>query len=175
MLLFSSDLSDSDIKRLNEGINKGKSNECWEWQKSLITSGHPSFAFTSKRLQKRIQIGGHRAVALIKYQELDSEDFAMHSCDNPKCCNPNHIIKGNCKQNTQDASIRGLMRSVKGSQHGKAKLTEADVYRIMTLLSNGESQTNIAKRFNVSACAIGDIKFGRRWRHLTTLKPDCPT
>lgn len=169
MKLFSSDLSESDIKRLNAGIKKGEPDECWEWQKGLKTGGYASYAFTSKRLNKLIQIGGHRAIALIKYQVLESEDFAMHTCDNPKCCNPEHIIKGSCKQNTQDACLNGLIKHAKGSQHGRSILVEDQVHLILQFLNEGKPQAEIARFFNVSPSAIADIKHGRRWKHLTKI------
>lgn len=58
-------------------------------------------------------------------------------------------------------SQRGKPRKTTGENHGNSKLTDEDVRQIKTLMINGVSQREIAKLFNVTKTAIGDIQRGK--------------
>ena len=49
-----------------------------------------------------------------------------------------------------------------------AKLTEEQVIEILTMLSRGEKQKDIALKFNTSIKNIWKIKSGKSWKHLQT-------
>ena len=69
------------------------------------------------------------------------------------------------KENRNHAAQKGL--AARGAQAGIAKLNRKAVLEIKALLKSGEKQKKIAKRFNVSICAINDINTGRTWSWLT--------
>lgn len=48
----------------------------------------------------RKSISLHRIAFLDNYGYLP--EVVMHTCDNPRCINPNHLIAGTYKQNSQD-------------------------------------------------------------------------
>lgn len=55
-----------------------------------------------------------------------------------------------------------------GSDNHQAKLTERQIIQIDKLLRDGKvSQSDIAKKYNVSKALITGIKKGKRWGHLT--------
>lgn len=54
----------------------------------------------------------------------------------------------------------------RGSEHGRAKLTEDDVQQIKQLIAQGHQLTKIAERFGVSISTISLIKHGRKWKHV---------
>lgn len=60
-------------------------------------------------------------------------------------------------------------RVPRGEQHGCAKLTEDDVRNVLRLLSEGVTQTDIARGLNVTPATISLIKCGKKWRHVTGL------
>lgn len=88
-----------------------------------------------------------------------------HSCDTPRCVNPNHLSEGTHADNMHDKVLRG--RQPHGEQVEQSKLTENDVRYIRQLLQNGVNLKTIAQRFPVSSVAIGDIKRGKTWRHVS--------
>ena len=54
----------------------------------------------------------------------------------------------------------------RGERHPMAKLTEIAVKKIISHLNSGKKIVNIAKEFSMSPQAIGDIKSGKRWKHI---------
>lgn len=87
-----------------------------------------------------------------------------HSCDNPRCINPDHLSLGTQSDNIQDAVRRGRHNPARGERSGSAKLTAADVrfIRESTL-----KQQELANMFGVRQGTISRIKGGSRWAHLT--------
>lgn len=91
--------------------------------------------------------------------------FIRHSCDNPPCCNPKHLIAGTPKQNTQDMMAR--RRGVTLEQRRfSAKLTPANVRLIRKLSQKGISQTELALRFNLSRPSICEAVHFKTWKEI---------
>lgn len=87
----------------------------------------------------------------------------MHTCDNPKCCNPKHLVDGTHAENAADRERKGRSYRCPGERNPNAKLTDDDVLIIRQL---NDTQENIALRFNVSACLISRIKSRKCWKHI---------
>lgn len=75
-----------------------------------------------------------------------------------------NLCYGTPKQNEEDR-IRDGTNPV-GIRNPYAKLTEANVYEIRSLLAAGKSQISIANTFGVSQSGICLIKLGKTWAHL---------
>lgn len=96
---------------------------------------------------------------------LGAAEQVRHTCDNPPCCNPAHLLRGDNAANVNDREARG--RTARGSRHPAAKLTEAQAREIRALYASGaETQKQLAHRFGVSTAIVGGICRGRRWRHV---------
>ena len=52
-----------------------------------------------------------------------------HTCDNPPCCRPDHLLDGTQADNIKDRQDRGRHRPgrLAGEQHSQAKLTQVQV------------------------------------------------
>jgi hypothetical protein len=81
-----------------------------------------------------------------------------HTCDNPPCIEPEHLLLGTQADNMRDMAERGRARNA------NTLLTSADVSEIRNRLSMGEHQQLIGDLFGVSRKAISDIACGRRWK-----------
>jgi len=122
---------------------KGK-DECWLWQGSLDKEGYGTLK------KKRILFFAHRLAWSYTFQKTTSLHI-LHSCDNPPCCNPNHLREGTQQDNMRDRQKRG--RQV-------CKLTPQQVRLIRTKIANGIRQKDLALQFNVTPSAISHLNRG---------------
>lgn len=80
------------------------SNLCWEWEASLDTKGYGQFKPRSQLPPMR----AHRVAWEIYYgRNVPDGAHILHSCDNPKCCNPYHLRPGTHNDNMADKVARG--------------------------------------------------------------------
>lgn len=86
-----------------------------------------------------------------------------HTCNQPLCINPVHLILGTNKQNSEDM-VRADNHST-GERNGSVKLTESQVLKIRRL-SESMSLEDISKMFPVSATSIGRIVKRENWKHI---------
>jgi hypothetical protein len=91
-----------------------------------------------------------------------------HTCDNPPCMRPSHLMLGTIADNARDAMERGRIvgSKLKGSQVTTAKLTEAQVAEIKALLRAGATIKGTARKYGVSKFPIQQIAHGKAWKHV---------
>ena len=94
---------------------------------------------------------------------------ALHKCDNPSCCNPNHLFWGTQKDNMADCAAKGRINPSKGELSGRAILTEKDVIDIRKMASRGMSYAILGKRFGVHKQTIASVVVGKSWKHIPYL------
>ena len=95
--------------------------------------------------------------------ESKLEGVVRHTCDNPRCVNPLHLVLGSHSDNTSDMLFRGRANPPTGVRSATCKLTEAQVLAIRD--AEGK-QKDIAARFGIGQDQVSRIKGGKRWRHL---------
>lgn len=105
---------------------------------------------------KRIQMGLHRWVFLQHNGYLPK--IVMHSCNNPRCINPTHLIPGNQKLNQQQMSREGRQR--------QQQLCASQVLEIRRRFASGERIVDLAKAFNVGWYCIRSVVTRRSWAWL---------
>ena len=87
-----------------------KRNGCWEWKGDLHPNG---YAYTTNYENgKRMHV--HRISYTIFKGEIPPGLYVCHTCDNPSCCNPDHLWTGTAKENMQDAKKKGRLRKGNG-------------------------------------------------------------
>jgi|SRR6267378_2687469 len=146
------------IARFEEKFDKTEG--CWNWKASCAGKGYGQI----KLPKERKQIYAHRLSYMIYKGDIPEGLQVMHSCDNPKCVNPEHLSVGTCKDNQQDMKAKG--RSTKGERSSCAKLKESQIHQIRYCLSIGMTQEHIARVFGVSQIQISRINTGKRWQHV---------
>lgn len=92
--------------------------------------------------------------------------IVRHTCDNPACINPAHLVLGTHTDNMRDMAERGRNRQPKGSRNAKAKLTEAEAAEIRRRAMTGESSATIADDFGINRSQVSRIKTGKTWGHV---------
>lgn len=78
-----------------------------------------------------------------------------HTCDNPWCVNPEHLVDGTQADNVQDMHERG-----RANHKANRKLTMEEAQYIR---ESSELGKDLAKRFGVGVATISRIKHGLRY------------
>jgi HNH endonuclease len=78
---------------------------CWIWQGPRGSFGYGMLA-VKPRDQPRIP-NAHRAIWVALHGPLERKDFVCHKCDNPPCCNPDHLFIGSLAENNRDMAAKG--------------------------------------------------------------------
>lgn len=135
---------------------------CWE------VISHPSDAFGYKVITIKNKVYKiHKLVLEEKLgKKLENKEMTLHSCDNPCCCNPDHLRCGNAKENMNDKKERNREKYLRGSDLPHTILNEDDVYKIKEDLLNNHDATELAKQYNVNPKVIMDIRATKTWKYI---------
>ena len=108
----------------------------------------------------------HHRVAYAIANGLSMEDIEgvviRHTCDNPPCINPEHLLAGTHADNTDDMMQRGRQKPARGEGNGMHKLTDEQVLEIHRLKDAGVKQAEIGRRYGVSQAQVSRILGGQR-------------
>lgn len=113
----------------------------------------------------------HR-VAYCEKHGLSLDDIkgkvVRHSCDNPRCTEPEHLVIGTQAENVQDMLDRGRQRYVpfavrSGTENPMSKLDYEKAKTIRLEYSAGTTQKELAARFGVSPSLISYVVTNKIW------------
>jgi hypothetical protein len=136
--------------------------KCWEWTGPTDPKGYGRLG--AGKLAHRI--AWVEANGPIPPLPAGQRTWAvMHTCDNPPCVNPAHLVLGTIKENNQDMARKGRWGERKlpvGEDHGNAKLTDEQVIAIR---QSTQSNTELAELYGVTN---GTIEYARKygWKHI---------
>lgn len=140
-------------------------NGCWEWQKSKVCGYGRTRDYETKK-----DILAHRLSYNIFKGSIPENKSICHSCDNPSCCNPEHLWIGSHRENMLDSNQKGRTYKVsydsKGLKNGNAKISEEEVRNIRKLSSEGMRDCDIARKYKMSQTNVRRIKRGYLWKHI---------
>lgn len=131
---------------------------CHEWQAYANAKGYGVVRLLGKTML------AHRVVWEIVNGDIPDSLSVCHHCDNPKCCNVDHLFLGTNADNISDSKKKNRRNRPFGEKNGSAKLTVNDVKRIKVLLSQKYRHAVIADMFHVGVSTIKDISRGERWK-----------
>src|SRR5262245_38056366 len=105
---FSSDV----IARFWAKVDRsGGPDACWPWTGGRKRAGDGNFIVrreTPGAQGRMVFVNAHKFAYLIVNGPIADGQLVRHTCDNPPCCNPRHLILGSDADNTRDAIERGL-------------------------------------------------------------------
>lgn len=87
----------------------------------------------------------------------------IHSCRNPRCVNPDHMIVGTQTDVVKHRDAGGKKWIPSGEKHPRATLSEKDVRFIR---SSNMTTGELARKFGVSTQQIWRIQKGLSWKHI---------
>jgi hypothetical protein len=75
---------------------------CWIWSDKPNEDGYGTLSIKGVAKPK-----AHRIAAALFLPDYDDALVVRHKCDNPICCNPNHLAMGTQADNIRDREARG--------------------------------------------------------------------
>lgn len=130
-------------------VKRGEPTECWLWTGYLHRQGYGYVRFNGRQYRT------HRLAYELAYGVFPAELKVCHKCDNPPCCNPNHLFLGTHLDNLRDRDTKGRFFS---------KLTPDQVKEIRASYTPGEvTYAEIATRYGISASSVGILLSGTTW------------
>jgi hypothetical protein len=90
--------------------------------------------------------------------------YLLHSCDNPCCCNPNHLSVGSHQDNMDDMVTKGRVHDFKGDKGPRCKLTMSQAREIRRLRKENISAKELAKIYEISLPSIHTLLRGDSYK-----------
>lgn len=151
-------------------VNRQGDNECWEWFGAGAKTKHG---------YGRINVSGkmcqvtHVAWELTHGEPVPAELVVRHTCDNPLCVNPCHLLLGTRSDSIVNAIAKGRYKVNLTPQAGRKfsdkfnpakKLTQEEVDEIRSRYKEGNIfQRQLAVEYGVTRSNIGLIVRGKTW------------
>lgn len=152
-------VTDDLLERLRFYAPAGAPDECWEWT-AARNKGYGAIAVHGSRMRPAHTV----AWELHHGQPLPKGMVIRHTCDNPPCVNPAHLLLGTYGDNNQDRVERGP--SFKGEGNAMVKLTDDAVRAIRQLCANGMLQRIAAEQFGIKQANVSAIVLRKTWKHV---------
>lgn len=135
---------------------------CVEWTGATSEKGYGKIG---RGRSGEGQLLTHRAAYELACGPIPDGLNVLHRCDNPPCCNVEHLFLGTTAGNAADMAAKG--RSTRGERHALVALTGAQVVEMRRLWAvGGVTQTEIAEQFNTTKANVSQIVRGKKWKHL---------
>ncbi len=94
-------------ERLWERVNKTDS--CWLWTGATSSANYGQIRFAKDKC-----VLTHRLAWEVTKGAIPDGLYVLHRCDNPPCCNPDHLFLGTAADNTADMMAKGRHWTMKG-------------------------------------------------------------
>lgn len=132
-----------------------KTDTCWPWTGAKLEGNYGGFEVNGKC------IGAHVFSYISHFGPILPGTVIRHTCDNPPCVRPDHLLSGTHGDNIRDRDER--LRTARGERSNKSDLTEADVKNIRLDIRD---YAIIAAEYSITPGEVGHIKHKRIWQHV---------
>lgn len=137
---------------------------CWVWTGTLVTGpggGYGTIQDTRGELGKRNAFyRTHRAYWMLVKGPIPDGAVLLHRCDNPPCCNPEHIRVGTHMDNIRDAIDKDRFRP-------QSPITIAVASEIKRRAAAGEKAADIARTMGLPGEPVWRVASGRTFKRVS--------
>lgn len=141
---------------------------CWGWSGSRVKAGYPRVS-----MFKGVEARGNRVSFVLANGRLPNKEVVAHSCDNPECCNPDHLFEATHSENILDAVSKNRHVPYRATANRKTRrISDADAAYIKGVYqrcSRSLGQTALARRFGVTQAAVRLLIEGKTYREVEAL------
>jgi len=154
------------LKRIFDKIDFGEIDKCWNWTGTIGKDNYGQVRLSRIHHGKRSSSCASRFIYKVCYNEPDikPQQFVCHTCDNPTCCNPNHLFLGSPQDNVDDMVTK--KRHSYGEKNHMAKITTEMVWEVKKMLLDGHRMFEIANQLGLTYKTVQHIKWENCWKHL---------
>lgn len=139
---------------------------CVYWQGPFHRQGYGMFSGIRISDGKRIMMTTHRLAMKLKLnRELDLKEFVVHTCGNPQCVNPDHLILGDARLRYKEMVKQGRAGPRIRGKHTKDHKKQNRQYRYSDdemLWIRYATKAEIAARYNVSEERAATMRWSMR-------------
>lgn len=156
-------------KRFRSKILK-HGNGCHLWQCGKDKDGYGKFAITGRGPRKnnpvpvQKHVRSHKLIWELEFGPVSNGLVVRHTCDNPSCCNIEHLVIGTQSDNRRDCVTRG--REPRGEQKSISKINNDKVLQIRKLSATGMNCCAVARATGVTRSIARSVLNGTTWRHV---------
>lgn len=137
-----------------------KTSGCWLWTGFCMRSGYGKIRRGGKGQGLLL---AHRLSYEMHHGPIGPRMFVMHTCDNPRCVNPDHLKQGTPQDNMLDMISKGRKVVPIGDGHFSCRL---DAKKVRYIRSSNETSVALAEKFGVNPSAISNVRNGITWKHV---------
>jgi len=141
---------------------------CTEWLGQRRDDGFGTKLGYGRVRIDRVEYLTHRVAWAIANPGKPLPPVVRHTCDNPICVAPNHLVGGTQADNVQDTHARGRARKrgVRGEQRTTTGLTDTIVLDIRSRVASGQKPVQVGRLYGQSSKNVWVIIHRRTWTHI---------
>jgi len=132
----------------------GGPNSCWPW--TAATNGRYGLIRINNK-----NIRAHRKAFSLRVGEIPFGYEVCHKCDNPVCCNPEHLFVGTHRDNMDDRNRKKRYGNSRGEKNGFAKLSDNQVVALKILSLSGWRCATLSVFFGICKAHVYKILSGK--------------
>jgi len=148
---------------------------CWEWRRGRHPDEYGMFQWRAPGDPKS---RAHHASRVAMYLTSSvMPEIARHTCDNPPCCRPSHLVDGSHIDNARDRVERGRAKGKvdqRGERNDSAVLTDEVVVEARRRARAGQGHDTIAAEMGFQRATLSLAIRGKTWAHLDTIEAPLP-
>ena len=138
-----------------------RTDHCWNWIAGTDSDGYGQIGSPKREDGSRTMLKSHRLAWEFNIGTIPLGLSVLHKCDNRRCCNPEHLFLGTCKDNNIDMWEKGR-NFFQTFGNPALKVTDEEVEQIRLMRQQGDELTKISIMFDISVSMVSRICSGKR-------------